>query len=376
MRGAQRPAGPDQHVARRRRPRRRGPARSPGATGRVTSIVPGMVSAVYSTITTASAPSGSAAPVGIATHLPCDTATVGAAPIAHRAGQVEVGGQALGGAVGVGGAHRVAVHGRAGEAGHRRRRAHVGGRHPVQRLGQRDGLDGGAPGRAEPGERLADRPGGEELPVHRSGWSAATVRAGLRAGGGAALVQPQHAHHRAQRDLAQPADGGLAHGLLQPHDVRAAVVVQLRARLDDVAQDRRAPWSSPPGTARTCRTTRCGRSAARWSPRPAGRCPRPARPARPSRASSRPPPAVPKSSGMSSLSGPRKFDDAPPGCTAPTSAAAAHAAGQLDQLARRWCPSARSRRRAARRGRTRRRTSAHRVADALVRPPLRAALAR
>jgi hypothetical protein len=53
----------------------------PGATGRVTSIVPGMVSAVYSTITTASAPSGSAAPVGIATHLPCDTTAVGAAPI-------------------------------------------------------------------------------------------------------------------------------------------------------------------------------------------------------------------------------------------------------------------------------------------------------
>ena len=53
----------------------------PGATGRVTSIVPGMVSAVYSTITTASAPSGSTAPVGIATHLPCDTTTSGAAPI-------------------------------------------------------------------------------------------------------------------------------------------------------------------------------------------------------------------------------------------------------------------------------------------------------
>ena len=28
--------------------------------------------------------------------------------------------------------------------------------------------------------------------------------------------------------------------------------------------------------------------------------------------------AAPKSSGMSSLSGPMKFDDAPPGCTAPT----------------------------------------------------------
>ena len=45
------------------------------------AVLPGMVSAVYSTITTASAPSGSAAPVGIATHLPCDTTAVGAAPI-------------------------------------------------------------------------------------------------------------------------------------------------------------------------------------------------------------------------------------------------------------------------------------------------------
>jgi len=41
----------------------------------------GIVSAVCSTITTASAPSGSAAPVGIATHFPCDTTAVGAAPI-------------------------------------------------------------------------------------------------------------------------------------------------------------------------------------------------------------------------------------------------------------------------------------------------------
>jgi len=53
----------------------------PGATGRVTSIVPGIVSAVNSTITTASAPSGSTPPVGIATQPPGLTATVGAAPI-------------------------------------------------------------------------------------------------------------------------------------------------------------------------------------------------------------------------------------------------------------------------------------------------------
>jgi hypothetical protein len=53
----------------------------PGATGRVTSIVPGIVSAVFSTITTASAPSGSTPPVGIPTAPPGRTATVGASPI-------------------------------------------------------------------------------------------------------------------------------------------------------------------------------------------------------------------------------------------------------------------------------------------------------
>ena len=37
---------------------------APGATGRVTSMVPGIVCAVNSTITTASAPAGSTAPVG------------------------------------------------------------------------------------------------------------------------------------------------------------------------------------------------------------------------------------------------------------------------------------------------------------------------
>ncbi len=54
---------------------------APGATGLVTSIVPGIVSAVYSTITTASAPSGITPPVGIATQPPGRTATSGSAPI-------------------------------------------------------------------------------------------------------------------------------------------------------------------------------------------------------------------------------------------------------------------------------------------------------
>ena len=35
--------------------------------------------------------------------------------------------------------------------------------------------------------------------------------------------------------------------------------------LERLGEQRREPWWSPPGRARTCRTTRCGRSAARWS---------------------------------------------------------------------------------------------------------------
>ncbi len=54
---------------------------SPGATGRTTSTVPGITSAVYSTITTASAPGGSAPPVGMVTAVPGVTAVVGSAPI-------------------------------------------------------------------------------------------------------------------------------------------------------------------------------------------------------------------------------------------------------------------------------------------------------
>ena len=54
---------------------------SPGATGRTTSMVPDIASAVYSIITTASAPGGSMPPVGIATAVPGLTATSGAAPM-------------------------------------------------------------------------------------------------------------------------------------------------------------------------------------------------------------------------------------------------------------------------------------------------------
>ena len=89
--GAQRPAGPGASTAPAATSSSARTSPSPGATGRVTSIVPGMVSAVYSTITTASAPSGSAAPVGIATHVPCDTTRRRRGTHPHRPGQVEVG---------------------------------------------------------------------------------------------------------------------------------------------------------------------------------------------------------------------------------------------------------------------------------------------
>ena len=54
---------------------------SPGATGRMTSIVPGIASCVYSTMTTASAPSGIMPPVGIAIAPPGGPRDRGARPI-------------------------------------------------------------------------------------------------------------------------------------------------------------------------------------------------------------------------------------------------------------------------------------------------------
>ncbi len=47
----------------------------------MTSIVPGIASCVYSTMTTASAPSGITPPVGIAIALPTAAETAGARPI-------------------------------------------------------------------------------------------------------------------------------------------------------------------------------------------------------------------------------------------------------------------------------------------------------
>ena len=57
---------------------------SPGATGRTTSIVPGIASAVYSTITTASAPGGSTPPVGMVTAAPGPTVRPARRPSGRR----------------------------------------------------------------------------------------------------------------------------------------------------------------------------------------------------------------------------------------------------------------------------------------------------
>ena len=54
---------------------------SPWATGRTTSMVPGMTCWVYSTMTTASAPGGSTPPVGMLTAVPAPTVIAGSAPI-------------------------------------------------------------------------------------------------------------------------------------------------------------------------------------------------------------------------------------------------------------------------------------------------------
>ena len=76
-------------------------------------------------------------------------------PHRDRAGHLEVAGQPLGRAVGVGRPHRVSVDGRAREAREVVRRVHRLGRDAAVRLRQGDGLDGGAPRRPEAGEGLA-----------------------------------------------------------------------------------------------------------------------------------------------------------------------------------------------------------------------------
>ena len=119
------------------------------------------------------------------TAVPGPTAVRARRPSAPRR-SLEVAGQPVGNAVGVGRPHRVAVHGRAGEAGQRVRRGDRLGRDPAAARGQRDGFGRRAPPGPEPGQRLGDRPGGEELPPGAAG------RVGLRgavlAAAGATLI--------------------------------------------------------------------------------------------------------------------------------------------------------------------------------------------
>ena len=132
-----------------------------------------------------------------------------------------------------------------------------------------------------------------------------------------ATRQPQDAHHRAERDLPETADRGPAHDLLELADALVHVAGPAAGR-EMIGRGSGAPWSTRPGTARTCRRTRRGRSAARWWRRRAGRCPRPSRPARRSRAWTRPRAASRSRAARRAGPGPRKLDEAPPGWMAPS----------------------------------------------------------
>ena len=136
---------------------------SPGATGRRISTVPAIARCVCSTITTASAPAGMTAPVGIATAPPGTTSTAAGCAHRHLADELQVSRQALGRAVRVGRAHRVPVDGRAGEARQVVRREHgLAGDAPV-RVGERDRFQRGPARRAEAGQRVGHRADGKEL---------------------------------------------------------------------------------------------------------------------------------------------------------------------------------------------------------------------
>ena len=91
-------------------------------------------------------------------------------------------------------------------------------------------------------------------------------RARLRSRRCAASLQPQHADRRSEGHLAKAADRGQAHRLLELQDP-VVHVLGAAARTRSAPTGACAPSSTPPDTARTSRRTRCGRSAARSSPR-------------------------------------------------------------------------------------------------------------
>ena len=136
--------------------------------------------------------------------VPARTATSGARAHGDRADDVEVGGQPLGGAVGVRRPHGEAVDRRAGEAGQRAAAPDVVDRHPAEGVVAARPAQAGAPGRpaARPAPR---RPCGCGRTRGRACGASGLVSqlCGLRPGDGAAALQPEHARHRTERDLAR-----------------------------------------------------------------------------------------------------------------------------------------------------------------------------
>ena len=139
----------------------------------------------------------------------------------------------------------------------------------------------------------------------------------LRPGDRAAALQAEHAGHRPERDLAEAADRGLAQGALELQHLVAPLVVQPPAGPPDIASVSIACALVEPtrhGTHLPHDSSRKNRSvfvaAASRSVPSAITTTAPEPSIEPAAAS------VSKSSAASRSSGPRKFEDAPPGCTA------------------------------------------------------------
>ena len=113
-------------------------------------------------------------------------------------------------------------------------------------------------------------------------------------------------------------------------------------------QDLLLAHGARPGTARTARTTRRGRTRRCGAGTARGRRRRRAPSPRPSRAWRRRPGCPRSVSGTSSWSGPTNAPAAPPSSTACSGRPLGHAAGQVEQLAAAWCRRAPRRRRAGR----------------------------
>ena len=181
--------------------------------------------------------------------------------------------------------------------------------HHAERRRPRD--DRAAPRRGERRQRLGDRHDGQE---HRSD---------------ALALHPQHGHHGTERDLPEPADRGQAHA--SPPARRCARRRRTRRRRA------RAPRRG--SCCAFCEPTRHGTHLPQDSTRKklrtfvaaASRSVPSASTTIAPVPSAEPASAIASNvSGRSTHSGPRKFVDAPPGCTAADRGAVAHAAGERD----------------------------------------------